>query len=153
MYDIDKIMEMLDWNNSSEIQNRGVELAKNVKSINVFLQPLHPGCNKNVWENCAKILASKDDKTLLPYTDQMLEWLQDLNWPGALIILRRLKNFSASDEFVFAVEECVKMAVACDEQIWLDYLSELLDNEPLKAKLPDEILTILKKHYQSGRNY
>ena len=153
MFDIDEIMTMLDWNNSEEVQNKGIELAGEIKSINVFLQPLHPGFNKNVWDNCAKILASKEDEILLPYTGQLLEWLQDLNWPGALIILDRLKSFAASDLFIFSVRECVKTAVACNEQIWLDYLSELLDNESLKAKLSEEILAVLKTHYQNWGNY
>ena len=39
MVNIDYIMELLDWNNSIEKQEQGVELAKEVKCINVFLQP------------------------------------------------------------------------------------------------------------------
>lgn len=34
--DIDTIMNMLDWNNSSDEQNRGIKLAENIESINVF---------------------------------------------------------------------------------------------------------------------
>lgn len=153
MYSIDQIMDMLDSGNPIAVQKKGIKLGKRIQSINVFLQPANPGHIKNVWENCARILASKDDETLLPYTTQLLEWLQDLNWPGALIVLDRLKKFAVSDRFVFSVKECVKMAASCNDQIWLDYLSELLDNEPLKAKLSDEILTILKKHYQNWGNY
>lgn len=56
MVNIDAIMALLDWNNSAEQQERGIELAKNVKCINVFLQPNQREYGKNVWDNCAKIL-------------------------------------------------------------------------------------------------
>lgn len=59
MYNIDEIMDMLDWNMSVEIQKKGLVLANSIKSINVFLQPLDSKHNKNVWENCAKILLKK----------------------------------------------------------------------------------------------
>lgn len=152
MCNIDEIMTMLDWNNELEEQKKGIELAKSIKNINVFLQPLHPNTNKNVWDNCAKVLASKEDKVLLPYTTALLEWLQDLNWPGALVILERLKHYKASDSFVLFVTECINRAIACNEQIWLDNLSELLDNEALKAKLSDSTLVVLQKHYHNWEN-
>ena len=36
---IDYIMDLLDWNSSIEEQARGIELAKEVKCINVFYNP------------------------------------------------------------------------------------------------------------------
>jgi hypothetical protein len=147
MCDIDKIMDMLDWNESLEIQEKGRELAKNIRSINVFLQPGNPGNCKNVWDNCAKILAARSDETLKPYLIDMLEWLEDLNWPGALIILDRLKNYSEVDMLFWALEECVKEATALDKEVWLCNLSELLDNKQLKAMLPKYILEVLQQHY------
>ena len=65
-----------------------------MKSINVFLQPTDKYHNQNVWENCAAILAKRSDEELSYYLVELLEWLQDLNWPGALVILDRLKAFS-----------------------------------------------------------
>ena len=57
MYSIDEIMEMLDWNNSDEIQKKGIQLAEDIQSINVFILPMHPGHNHNLWDNCAVILS------------------------------------------------------------------------------------------------
>ena len=45
---------------------------------------------KSVWENCAIILAQRTDSELEPYLDQIFEWLQDLNWPGAIMIHNRM---------------------------------------------------------------
>ena len=59
MVSIDYIMDLLDWNNSKEDQERGVKLAESVKCINVFLQPNSYRYGKNVWDNCAKILSAR----------------------------------------------------------------------------------------------
>ena len=133
MYNIDEIMDMLDCNNSMETQEKGIELAKNVKCINVFILPEHLECSKNVWENCAKILANRTDKELQPYLIDILLWIEDMNWPGAIIIDDRLKKFHDMKMLSFAIKECVKRASATDNHIWLENLSELMnDNAKLK---------------------
>lgn len=37
MVNIDYIIDLLDWNNSTEQQEQGMKLAQSVKCINVFL--------------------------------------------------------------------------------------------------------------------
>lgn len=41
MFDIDRIMNMLDCNNSIEIWEEGIELAKNIKAINALIIGIH----------------------------------------------------------------------------------------------------------------
>ena len=150
MFDIDKIMDMIDWNNSIEIQEKGIELAKNVKCINVFILPKHSKCNKNVWENCAKILAGRTDKELVPYLTDILLWIEDMNWPGAMIILERMKKFSDVGKLSIAIQETIRILDASNREnreIWLMTLSELLDNEKLEKELPINTLSELKRYY------
>ena len=90
MVDITDIMDMLDWHMSSEIQSEGISLARKTETITPFIQPLTPRHNKNVWGNCAIIIAEKSDQDLEPYLIELLEWLQDMNWPGAYLIYDRL---------------------------------------------------------------
>ncbi len=155
MYDIDRIMDMLDSNNTIKMQEKGIRLAKNIKSINVFILPMHSGYNKNIWENCAKILANKTDEELSPYLTNLLEWTEDLNWPGAIIILERMKKFSKTRELAYNVEEFVNVANTRGEyrEIWLTYLSELLDNKKLREELPKETLDILKTYYYNEEDF
>ena len=102
MYSIDEIMEMLDSslerNNSCEIQKQGIELGKKIKCLDVFFQPVYPS-GKLVWENCAKIIVSKTDEELEPYIFKMFEWLDDINWPGALIIFERLVKMKNKEKY------------------------------------------------------
>ncbi len=150
MVNIDYIMNLLDWNNSDEKQLQGIRLAQDIKCINVFLQPATP-YGKSVWDNCAKILAEKTDDELEPYLVNLIEWIQDINWPGAFVIMNRLKIFSGEklkNPFLKFVNNAIKLN---NEEgfMWLDYLSELLDNESLKKELPTDILQVLQKHYHN----
>ena len=125
MYSIDDIMDMLDWNCSIEEQLKGLQLAKTIKSINVFIQPLDYKHNKNVWENCAKILAERNDEELRPYITSLLEWLKDMNWPGAFIIFERLKNYKDKKWFDLVYNEVINMTEKLEDEIWKKNLSEL----------------------------
>lgn len=147
---IDEIMNMLDWNNDISIQKEGLLFASQIENLDIFIQPNKFG-NKAVWENCAEILSQKSDKQLEPYLINLLEWLQDINWPGALIILNRLKCYKGK-----ALKPCLeyvinKTADTDNESdfMWLDYLSELLDNRDLISSLSKRHLSILKRHYHN----
>ena len=122
MNDIDSIMDMLDWNNDAEVQKAGREMAKEVRCINVFLQPGHAGHRKNVWDNCALVLAERSDAELEPYLHELFRWLQDMNWPGAEIIRNRLQQYERTELFEFTLAECIKEADALHEENWLNTL-------------------------------
>ena len=118
MVNIDYIMDLLDWNNSIEKQEQGVKLAKEVKCINVFLQPGSHYYGKNVWDNCAKILSARSNEELSPYLIELMEWLQDMNWPGAFCILNRLKEMVNEQLFKRSYTICLKCAKALDDEVW-----------------------------------
>ncbi len=125
MCSIDKIMDMIDWNNPCEIQKKGRILANNVKCIDAFFQPLNSQYNKNVWDNCAIIISEKSDEELHPYLFKMFEWILDMNWPGALCIWNRLKEYKDKEWFNYVLNECIKEAKALKEDIWLSNLIEI----------------------------
>ena len=96
-------------------------------------------------------MREKTDVVLEPYLDSLLEWLQDLNWPGALTILDRLKIFSGQKLKKPFIDRFAHANNLDNEEglVILDYLSELLDNEELKAVLPKHIIEKLQKHYKN----
>lgn len=147
MTDIKHIMHMINWDNDQQTQEKGIQLARRVKDIKLFIQPTEYG-NKSVWENCAKVLSEKTDAVLEPYLFSLLEWLQDINWPGAIIVLERLKKYSAL-KLREPFECCVKQAIKCNDNEWLDYLSELLDHNELKKMISKNCLMELEMHYKN----
>ena len=122
---IDYIMDLLDWNNSIEKQEQGIEMAKDVKCINVFLQPGSRYYGKNVWDNCAKILSARSNEELSPYMIELMEWLQDMNWPGAFCIFDRLKGMVNEQLFQYSYTICLKCARALDNETWESNLKML----------------------------
>ena len=150
MNDIQSIYEMLNWKNTDEIRAEGFRLARKENDLSLLIMPPAP---PSVWEACAQVLSEKPDAVLEPYLNRLFEWLYDLNWPGASVILDRLKSFSGEkikEPFVLFFDS-VNHLNNEDGLIWLDNLSELLDNEALKAGLPKEIREKLQKHYRNWR--
>ena len=148
MNNIQDVYKMLDWNNTNEIRAEGVRLAKKVEDLSMLILP---PASPSVWECCAEVLREKTDVVLEPYLDSLLEWLQDLNWPGALTILDRLKIFSGQKLKKPFIDRFAHANNLDNEEglVILDYLSELLDNEELKAVLPKHIIEKLQKHYKN----
>ncbi len=148
MPDINKIYEMLNWRNSPAVQLEGIRLLREINDLSLLIQP---PADPSVWEHCAKVLCEKSDAELEPYLDGLLEWLQDLNWPGAMTIVERLKTFSGEKLKKPLENAIIKSNKMSDNEglMWQDYLSELLDNSVLVSNLSEEMLTLLKKHYHN----
>ena len=150
MCHINMIYQMLHWQNSENIQRKGIELAKKLTDLRPLILPIYEG-SQSIWDNCAKALSELSDDRLEKYLPLLLEWLQDLNWPGALTILERFIIFSG-EKLKNPFIKQVKYAISLNSEEglrWLDYLSELLDNQELKQLLPNEILKIVQKHYHN----
>ena len=118
MVDTTEIMNMLDWHMPFEVQSQGISLARNIETIIPFIQPLTPKHNKNVWGNCAVIIAEKNDEKLKPHLVELLEWLQDMNWPGAFCILERLRKYSDNNSIYNAINVCMEKAKNCSDEVW-----------------------------------
>ena len=127
MQDSIEIMDMLDWHNPIEVQTKGMALAKDAETIRPFIQPLTPEHNKNVWENCAVIIAEKSDEKLEPYLIELLEWVQDMNWPGALRIMDRLQKYSDNASLCSEVNASIAKARECGDKVWENNLCLLME--------------------------
>ena len=110
---------------------------------------IQPPAPPSVWECCAQILYQKSDSDLEPYLPCLLDWLHDLNWPGAADILNRLMIFSGKKLKEPFIASCDSAIDSGDEGImWLCNLAELLNNKQLESELPHEII---KKHIDTNR--
>lgn len=124
MTDIDKIYEMLSWDNSVRTQNKGIKKANKIKSLYVIILPILPCNSKCVWENCAKVLCQKSISELNPYLTEILKWLQDMNWPGASLIYDKLLTIPY-DNLRVPLKICISMAQNSNDVPWLKSLSAL----------------------------
>lgn len=95
MFKNKELIDNLSWNCSNEVQEKAIEdLSKlHIKDIKYLIQPNGKEC----WSNAAiaikniitknKILNQEEKESLF----SLMKWTQDLNWPGALIIVDTLK--------------------------------------------------------------
>ena len=120
------LLDMLDWNQPEEIQKSACKAAAG-EDIKIFLQPCTKRHNKNVWDNCARILSQKTDDQLSPYLQELFCWIKDMNWPGAFEIRDRLKKYSGKNELRQAYEEAIQKARATKDRAWLDNLLQFMD--------------------------
>ena len=145
--DIDTLYEMLDENQPIEVQEEAIREARKIKSLSVFMQPVE---YKLSWKNCAKVICEKTDKELNSYKYEMLEWLQDLNWPGAFLIMERLEKMNPQ-LLLNATIYAVKQALLLKDNEWLTYMSYLLKNKKFYDALSEEkkYQKIMKRYYES----
>lgn len=122
MYNIDKIIEMIDSNNNIETQQLGLKIAKNVKELKVFCRPI----NKKCWENCAKVMTEIDDEKIKYYLNELFEWISDLDSPGADIIIKRLKVCEKDETFIFWLKISINKATLLKNESWRKTLEQFL---------------------------
>ena len=151
MNDIQEIYKMLSWHSRFGDQLRGIELAKEIDDLSLLILPYANGESKGMWENCARVLYEISDDRLEKHLPKLFRWLEDLNWPGSWIILDRLTVFSGKKILKPFIDRFNYLCGLNNSEglMWLDYLSELLDNEELKAELPPKIREQLQKHYKN----
>lgn len=75
----------------------------------------------------------RSDEELLPYMFMLLEWLQDINWPGALIIYDRLTQMPYSS-IEFAYKHTRIIAEQTKDTCWLGALDDLYEDIISKPK-------------------
>lgn len=138
------IFDLLDWNESKERQEEGVRLALQINDLSIFIQPCTEKHGKNIWDNCALILSQKTNEELSPYLPKLLEWIQDLNWPGAEQIMERLSRFDPK-ELVNPFISCYTKAVLDEDIMWICWLKELLEKSHLTELLPTKIVDEIKQ--------
>lgn len=130
------------------IQNEAIEKLSNlpIDKLEILLQPQ----GKNVWENAAIVIDHIISNTT-NFNDEkiifgLLEWLQDLNWPGAFIVTNILKKVDIH-ALIKCLEKAIDIAVKEFDECWIDYLNyaitrfEYLPKLDFKNPIYFEILT------------
>lgn len=138
---IDELFEMLDCNNDEETQKIGIEEGLKVKNWLIFVRPIE---NKNIWENCAKIIIQNSDEQTVIYT--MLDWLQNSKWSGYNIIYKKIKSMPLDlikNAYVYKIKEAKKQ----NNQLWLKNLSNLSKDKNLYEILTDKEKRIVNKFF------
>lgn len=139
-YSIDELYNLFMWDNQLPFEEnevkiqKGIDAAKQTKNLFPFMQPVivPPEKSKLVWEPCAKVVAMRSDEELEPFLFMLLEWIQDLNWPGAMIIYDRLSQMPYRT-IEFAFKHSREKAQQTNDSCWLAVLEDLFEEILKKA--------------------
>lgn len=113
----------LEWHRSKEDQLAAIErLAEEIGDDISLL--MFSNLNKSQWENSALVLSRLERKKLAKYHAELLCWLQDMNWPGASLILDILKSVP-SKELLKKINSSIEQARGQNDYEWLDALLSL----------------------------
>lgn len=87
------LRDLSSWN-SSEVQQEAIEAINAVVSrdAGILMDVIYMSEDKYEWANRARIVCIQNDKALERYVPRMLEWLKDINWPGAELMYERLEK-------------------------------------------------------------
>lgn len=121
--DLDVIFDLLNWASTEEDFQKGLLLSRSIKCLSVFLQP---SIGKSVWDGCAEAVALRDDQELYYYKVPLLEWLQDLTWPGAVCIWHRLQNYKDKEDLRQSLSLCLQKAQRLGMESWNENLSDFM---------------------------
>ena len=139
-YSIDEIYNLFMWDNQLSYEEnevkaqKGIDAARQIQNLFPFMRPIviPPEKSKLVWEPCAKVVAMRSDKELEPFLFMLLEWIQDLNWPGAIIIYNRLTQIPYNT-IEFAFKHSRIKAKQMNDSCWLAVLDDLYEDMTKKA--------------------
>ena len=78
------------------------------------------------WRNCpvttpCPLPPTLPNPFLLGHISDLLKWLEDLNWPGAAMIMSLLEDVPAS-QLMPKIEEALREAHASEDELWRDGL-------------------------------
>ncbi len=93
-----------------------------------------------------KFYIKKNDNELLPYIEKLMDWLEDMNWPGAWIILKRL-SLMPEELLQNAYIKKRKIAYKEIEKLGEDYLNSWYSNLEMIFS-PEKIKFYVPELYQ-----
>lgn len=130
---INEIYELFTWDpdvapeENAAREAKAMAEARKLKNLYPLIQPIIVSTrpSKSAWVPCAKLIAERTDDELEPYLFKLLEWIKDMNWPGADIIFERL--WAMPDEMIENhVQYCKKLAAQVNHTDWMEMLDELI---------------------------
>ncbi|MDP4145461.1 MAG: DUF5071 domain-containing protein [Bacillota bacterium] len=112
--EIHELIKNLKWSTSENLRNDAVKRLTNIEEseLHMLLQPI----SKSYWENAAIVLKKIGYPRVKSVIPGLLEWIQDINWPGAQHIIEVLATVDS--EAITYVREVFKSG----DGIWIKWL-------------------------------
>ncbi len=152
MKDTRQLIKDLNWNNSDEMQQTAIKELSDLDGEDIILMAKQSNdlCSKPCWHNAALVLKNigyPRNKVALPY---LMEWFQDLNWPGVVTIIELLKEIDLKVLLPY-IEKASSKAIQEKDECWAFGLIHLIKelkivkndfDNPMILELLDDLTNI-----------
>ncbi|WP_422384939.1 DUF5071 domain-containing protein [Roseibium album] len=113
----------LDWKQPKEVQASAKESIR--RKIGDDLSPLMiQNLRKTQWENAAELLEGLEPSKVVQFVPDLLEWLKDMNWPGADRVKKICLNFE-KHELLPDIDAKISKAREDTDEDWVEALLSL----------------------------
>jgi hypothetical protein len=121
---VNKYIMDLNWNKSKSIQQKAIN---NLSTLDggylVLVLPIRI-LPKDLWENAAIVLKSIGIDKLKSIWIYLFYWLQDINWPGSMIIYDLLRTLPQSYLKLY-IDKAIGIAKILEDDDWVSNIEEL----------------------------
>ncbi len=128
--EIDNLIEQLSWNGTEEQQRQAIDALVAQIPHRELYKLMRPGEVKDTWQNAAEVIARYNRKFGQQEILGMFEWLQDINWPGASVIFKKLNSMSRQ-QISAPLEMAMCQAKHTNDQEWMEQLVKIRDNNEI----------------------
>ncbi|MHC1683090.1 MAG: DUF5071 domain-containing protein [Clostridiaceae bacterium] len=128
MDNIEFLIRDLDWNKSEYVTNNAIQELLKVSEEEAILLAKQSNnlCCKSCWHNAALVLKEIEyprNRLALPY---LIDWFQDINWPGIQTIIELLKEIDV-EILIPYIKEATNKALNDNDELWAFGILYLLD--------------------------
>ncbi|WP_156826128.1 DUF5071 domain-containing protein [Paenibacillus terrigena] len=118
-----QLIEKLSWDAPDEEKsNAKIQLKEiNDKDLHFLVQPL----TKGHWDGAAEVIVSLGYPRVQRILPGLLEWIQDLNWPGAMVIADFLKTIGSP--LIPFIRDVLQQH--SDDDVWIGWIFSQIINE------------------------
>ena len=133
---INDIYAKLSFGETEMIEELSDLVARDPCDIIFFLQT---PTRKDLWHSEASVIVRQDDSIIERYIMNLLDWLFDLNWPGADLLYDRIVKMPANSKIDRAITETIAYASKCAEfnmyyNRWIHVLESLQNDRKMYNK-------------------
>lgn len=126
MNEINNLINKLSWNEDVDTQKNAIQnLIEIVREDDIKLL-IQPGLDKSCWENAAQVLKGLGVPKINKEIPKLLEWLADMNWPGAIVVMEILAGVD-KNILLPHISKAQEKANSDNDDMWLDALEQLLE--------------------------
>ena len=128
--EIMKYIDNLSWNKNEEVQLEAISRLEQIDedSLSLLIQP----SKKLTWGNAVIVIKNigfPKNKSIIP---NLIELLQDMNWPGAKIGIDVLADMDV-DIVIPHIESALKRAAEEKDYMWIGGIQRLIDRLKLNS--------------------